>query len=68
MPAVVDTTTKKVRELLKLQPPWGPSTIAWSPDSRQMLVVWRPPAHSKCPSGLWRVPISGGKSHPVHGC
>jgi dipeptidyl aminopeptidase/acylaminoacyl peptidase len=66
--AVVDTTTKKVRKLLKLQPPWGPSSIAWSPDSTQMLVVWRPPAHSKCPSGLWRVPISGGKPHLVHGC
>jgi WD40 repeat protein len=66
--AVVDTTTKQVRKLLKLRPPWGPSSIAWSPDSRQLLVVWRPPAHSKCPSGLWRVPISGGKPHLVHGC
>ncbi len=66
--AVVDTTTKKVRKLLKLQPPWGLSSIAWAPDSTQMLVVWRPPALSKCPSGLWRVPISGGKPHLVHGC
>ena len=39
--AVIDVTTKKVRKLLKLRPPWGPSTIAWSPDSTQMLVVWR---------------------------
>jgi WD40 repeat protein len=66
--AVIDVTTKKVRKLLKLRPPWGPSTIAWSPDSTQMLVVWRPPAHSKCPSGLWRVPINGATPHLVHGC
>jgi Tol biopolymer transport system component len=66
--AVLDVTTKKVRKLLTLRPPWGPSSIAWSPDSTQMLVVWRPPAHSKCPSGLWRVPINGAKPHLVHGC
>jgi len=31
-------------------------------------VVWRPPAHSSCPTGLWRVPIDGAKPRLVHGC
>jgi dipeptidyl aminopeptidase/acylaminoacyl peptidase len=66
--AVVDVATKKVRTLLKLHAPYGASSIAWSPDSQQLLVVWKAPAHSGCPSGLWRVPISGGKPHLVHGC
>jgi hypothetical protein len=66
--AVVDVATKKVRRLLKLQLPYSSSSVAWSPNSRQLLVVWRPPAHSSCPSGLWRVPVSGSKPHLVHGC
>jgi len=66
--AVIDVATKRVRRLLKLQLPYGSSSVAWSPDSRQLLVVWRPPAHSSCPSGLWRVPIDGAKPRLVHGC
>jgi WD40 repeat protein len=66
--AVIDVTTGKVRTLLKLQLPYGSSSVAWSPDSRQLLVVWRPPAHSACPSGLWRVPVDGAKPRLVHGC
>jgi len=66
--AIINVATKKVRTLLKLRPPYGPSSLAWSPDSQQLLVVWRPPAHSKCPSGLWRVPINGAKPSLVHGC
>ena len=66
--AVVDVATKKVHRLLKLQLPYSSSSVAWSPNSRQLLVVWRPPAHSSCPSGLWRVPVSGSKPHLVHGC
>jgi WD40 repeat protein len=66
--AAVDVATGKVRTLLKLQPPYGLSTLAWSPDSQQLLAVWRPPAHTKCPTGLWRVPINGAKPHLVHGC
>jgi WD40 repeat protein len=66
--AVINVTTRKVRTLLKLHGPYGPSTAAWSPDSQQLLVVWRAPAHTKCPSGLWRVPVSGAKPHLVHGC
>ena len=66
--ALVDLGTKKVRKLLKLNAPYSASSIAWSPDSRNLLVVWKPPAHSGCPSGLWRVPISGAKPHLVHGC
>lgn len=66
--AVIDVTTRKVRRLLKLQLPYSSSSVAWSPNSRQLLVVWRPPAHSSCPSGLWRVPIGSGKPHLIHGC
>ncbi|HEY3550509.1 MAG TPA: hypothetical protein VGK69_05595 [Gaiellaceae bacterium] len=66
--AVIDVTTGKVRRLLKLQVPYSSSSVAWSPDSRQLLVVWRRPAHSSCPSGLWRVPIDGAKPRLVHGC
>jgi WD40 repeat protein len=62
--AVVNVATKKVRTLLKS----GVQGAAWSPDSSQLLVVWKPPAHTSCPSGLWRVPVSGGKPHLVHGC
>ena len=66
--AVVDATTGKVRRLLKLQLPYSASSVAWSPDSRQLLVVWRARAHSSCRSGLWRVPIGGAKPRLVHGC
>src|SRR4029077_14971570 len=65
---VVNVATKKVRNLLQLHPPYGPSSIAWSPNSQQMLVVWKPPAHSKCPRGLCAVPHSGAKPHLVHDC
>jgi WD40 repeat protein len=66
--AIIDVATKKVRTLLKLKLPYSSSSATWSPDSQELLVVWRPPAHTKCPSGLWRVPVSGGKPHLVHGC
>jgi WD40 repeat protein len=66
--AVVEVATRTVRELLKLRRPYGSSSVAWSPDSRQLLVVWRPPTGSDCPSGLWRGPIDGAKPHLVHGC
>lgn len=66
--AVVDVTTRKVRKLLKLHLPYNSSSVAWSPDSRQLLVVWRPPTGSDCPSGLWRVPLDGASPHLVHGC
>ena len=66
--AVIDVTTRKVRRLLKLRLPYSASSVVWSPDSRQLLAVWRPPAHSSCPTGLWRVPVDGGKPRLVHGC
>jgi TolB protein len=66
--AVVDVATKKVRTLLKLRLPYSSSDVAWSPNSQQLLVVWRPPTHSSCPSGLWRVPIGSAKPQLVHGC
>jgi Tol biopolymer transport system component len=65
---VVDVATRRVRKLLKLHLPYNSSSIAWSPNSRQLLVVWRAPTHSDCPSGLWRVPIDGAKPRLVHGC
>jgi hypothetical protein len=66
--AVIDVATKKVHRLLKLQLPYESSSVAWSPDSRELVVVWRPPPHSSCPTGLWRVPIDGAKTRLVHGC
>lgn len=66
--AIIDVATRKVRSLLKLQLPYSASSVAWSPNSRELLVVWRPPAQSSCPSGLWRVPIGGAKPRLVHGC
>jgi WD40 repeat protein len=66
--AVVDVATRKVRRLLKLRLPYDASSVAWSPDSRELLAVWRPPAHTSCPSGLWRVPLDGAKPRLVHGC
>jgi Tol biopolymer transport system component len=66
--AIINVATRKVRTLLKLDLPYSASSAAWSPDSQQLLVLWKPPAHTKCPSGLWRVPISGAKPHLVHGC
>jgi len=66
--AIINVATRKVRTLLKLHGPYGTSSAAWSPDSQQLLVVWRPPPHTSCPSGLWRVPIDGAKPHLVHGC
>jgi WD40 repeat protein len=66
--AVVDVAARKVRKPLKLHLPYNSSSVAWSPNSRQLLVVWRAPTHSDCPSGLWRVPIDGAKPRLVHGC
>jgi Tol biopolymer transport system component len=66
--AVVDVATKKVSRLLKLRLPYDSSSVAWSPDSRRLLVVWRSAAHSSCPSGLWQVPTDGPKPRLVHTC
>jgi hypothetical protein len=66
--AVINVATKKVRTLLKLKLPYSSSSVACSPYSQQLLMVWRPPAHTSCPSGLWRFPIDGSKPRLVHGC
>lgn len=59
---VVNVVTGKVRKLVRAD------TFAWSPGSRQLLVIWRAPSHTNCPYGLWRVPIDGSKPRLVHGC
>jgi len=65
---IVNVATRKVRTLLKPKLPFGSSSAAWSPDSQQLLVlVSRAPSQSKCPSGVWRVPLNG-KPQLVHGC
>ncbi|HKS77627.1 MAG TPA: hypothetical protein VJQ07_02035, partial [Gaiellaceae bacterium] len=61
--AVVNVATGKVRRLLR-----NPSSVAWSPSSQELLVLARPPVHSSCPSGLWRVPIDGAKPRLLHSC
>jgi hypothetical protein len=65
---IINAATRKVRRLLPLRLPYSVSSVAWSPNSQQLLVVWKAPAHSGCPSGLWGVPIDGAKPHLVHGC
>ena len=67
--AVIDVATRKVRTLLKLRGTYSASSVAWSPDSQELLVVVsRPRARSSCPSALWRVPIGGAKPQLVHTC
>ena len=66
--AVIDVATKKVRTLLKLRLPFDASSVTWSPDSQQLLALWRPRAGSSCPSGLWSIPLGGAKPHLIHSC
>jgi len=66
--AVINVATKKVRKLLKLTLPYSSGSVAWSPDSQQLLVIWRSPSRTSCPGSLWRVPVSGAKPRLVHGC
>lgn len=54
--AVVQIATGKVRKLLKVG--WTPS-VAWSPNSRQLLVSTNVKA-DRC-YAIWRVPARGGK-------
>ena len=61
---VVDVATGKVRSLLKLH--IGPS-VAWSPDSQELLVRTQPRANNRCAS-LWRVPVDGGKPQLLRNC
>jgi hypothetical protein len=61
---VVDVATRKVRSLLKLH--IGPS-VAWSPDSQELLVRTQPRAANQCAS-LWRVPAGGGKPQLLRSC
>jgi Tol biopolymer transport system component len=61
---VVDVATGKMRSLLKLR--FGPS-VAWSPDSQELLVRTQPRAHNRCAS-LWRVPVGGGKPQLLRNC
>lgn len=65
---IINAATRKVRTLLKPKAPFEASSAAWSPDSQQLLLlVSRAATKSKCPSNLWRVPLSGNP-HLVHGC
>jgi hypothetical protein len=62
--AVVNVASGKVRSLLKLH--FAPS-VAWSPDSGQLLVnTW--PRAKGCRTSLWRVPAGGGKPRLLRHC
>lgn len=61
--AVVDVATGKVRHLLQLY--YSPS-VAWSPDSQQLLADTWPKA--KGCSALWRAPANGGKATLLRHC
>jgi hypothetical protein len=54
---VVDLATDKLRQLMGTH---GPTYVAWSPDSRQLLVT------EGCL--LWRMPANGGKPHRLRSC
>jgi WD40 repeat protein len=61
--AVIDIATGKVRHLLQLY--YAPS-VAWSPDSQQLLAdTW--PKATGC-SVLWRAPANGGKATLLRHC
>jgi dipeptidyl aminopeptidase/acylaminoacyl peptidase len=61
---VVNVESGKVRPLLELH--FAPS-VAWSPDSHQLLVnTW--PRAKGCRTSLWRVPASGGKPRLLRHC
>lgn len=61
---VVDVATGKARSLLKLH--FGPS-VAWSPDSQELLVRTQPLRKNQC-ADLWRVPAGGGKPQLLRRC
>jgi WD40 repeat protein len=61
---VVDVATGKVRSLLRLH--FGPS-VAWSPDSQELLVRTQPKRDNQCAT-LSRVPAGGGKLQLLRHC
>lgn len=60
---VVSLATGHVRNLVSKA-----DTFTWSPDSRQLLLIWRRPSGGKCPTALWRVRVTGTKPRLVHSC
>ena len=61
---VVDLGTRKVRKLLLLR--FAPS-VAWSPNSQELLVKTQPRFDNRCAS-LWRVPAGGSKPQLLRHC
>jgi hypothetical protein len=61
---VVNVASGKVRSLLDLH--FAPN-VAWSPDSRRLLVNTWPRARG-CRTSLWRVPANGGKPLLLRHC
>ena len=61
---VVDVATGEVRSLFELR--FAPS-VAWSPDSQELLVKTQPLRDNRCAS-LWRVLAGGGKPRLLRNC
>ena len=61
---VVDVATGNVRTLLRLR---FASSVAWSRDSKELLVKTQPRRESRCAS-LWRVPLGGGTRQLLRRC
>jgi Tol biopolymer transport system component len=59
---VVDVRTGKMRQLMG-----GAASVAWSPNSRQLLVTEPSEAFPGC-TPLWRVPADGGKPRLLRKC
>jgi Tol biopolymer transport system component len=59
---VVDIKTGKMRQLMS-----GAASVAWSPDSRQLLVTEPSEAFPGC-TPLWRVPADGARPRLLRNC
>ena len=62
--AVVDATNGKVRALLGH---FEPASVAWAPDSQELLVKTWPKRDNRC-GDLWRVPAGGGRPQLLRNC
>jgi Tol biopolymer transport system component len=61
---VVDVSTGKVRTLLRLR---FASSVAWSPDSQELLVKTEPHRNNRCAS-VWRVQVGSGTRQLLRSC
>jgi hypothetical protein len=61
---VVDVASRQMHSVFKLR--FAPS-VAWSPDSQELLVKTQPQRNNRCAT-LWRVPAGGGTKQLLRRC